>query len=250
MEAPRSISLSTLGTSEATRSFSHGERAEEPHNAMDEDDTANLIETHPKEPIESAKPSLKRKKRSELRWWLPEILASVLSLVSFASLVVLVWHYQDRSLDDLRLPGSLTLNGLVSIIATINRAALMIPVGSIMSQEVWLWLSKRRGRLADLELSDAASRGAWGSAQFLLHARKRFRHPHFASSWLANMTRWLGSCGAMVTITALAFTTFTQQLIAIRSFPVNEDSLKPGNLPRSELWNNFTGNPAEGGPGA
>ena len=183
METPHSIRLSLLDTFEATQSSSHGERAEELQNAMSQDDTAKLIETRLQESLESAKPSLKSQKFPELRWWLPEILASILSLISFISLVVLIWHYQGQSLDGLRLPGSLTLNGLVSIIATINRAALMIPVGSIMSQEVWLWLSKRRGRLADLELSDEASRGAWGSAKFLLQPRKRFLHPHTVSSW-------------------------------------------------------------------
>ena len=65
-----------------------------------------------------------------------------------------------------------------------------------------------------------------------------------------NMTRLLGCCGAIITITALAFTTFTQQLIAIRPFPVTEGPLKPGNIPRSELWDNITGNAAEGGAGA
>ena len=182
METPHSIRLSSLAASETTQSLSHDERVGEPHNAMDEEDHAKLIETHPQKSLKSAKPTLKTKKFPELRWWLPEILTSILSLVSFISLVVLVWHYQGQSLDDLRLPGSLTLNGLVSVIATINKAALMIPVGSIMSQEVWLWLSKRRGRLADLELSDAASRGAWGSAKFLLRPRKRFLHSNFASS--------------------------------------------------------------------
>ena len=181
METPYGISLyNRAEASESAQSFTNNSRVEEPYNGIDQSTTASLIESHFREPTESAKPAPQRKGCLDLRWWLPEIVASVLSLVSFVSLVFLLWSYQGRSLEDLHLPASLTLNGVVAIISTINRAALMIPVGSIMSQEVWLWLSKRRGRLADLDLSDAASRGAWGSMQFLIRPRKRFRHPESA----------------------------------------------------------------------
>jgi hypothetical protein len=56
----------------------------------------------------------------------------------------------------------------------------MVPVGSAMSQEVWLWFSSVAhkdtcpSRFLDLNISDAASRGAWGSLVFLFVARKRF----------------------------------------------------------------------------
>jgi hypothetical protein len=88
--------------------------------------------------------------------------------------------YDGHSLNDLNLPYSLTLNGIVAVIATLNRVALMVSVGSAMSQEAWLWFSpvkqrqNCRSRLGDLELSDAASRGAWGSLVFLFVARRRY----------------------------------------------------------------------------
>lgn len=56
----------------------------------------------------------------------------------------------------------------------------MVPIGSVMSQEVWLWLSeaKRRpnpgGQIEDLALSDAASRGSWGSFRLLFQAKRRY----------------------------------------------------------------------------
>ena len=125
-------------------------------------------------------PPQRAKLISDLRWWVPEIFATVLSVASLIALIALVWNYQGRSLDQSHLPASLTLNGLVAIISTINRAALMVPVGSVMSQEVWLWLSSRSnssarhgGRLKDLEISDSASRGAWGSVVFLLTPNRR-----------------------------------------------------------------------------
>ena len=116
---------------------------------------------------------------SWMRWWLPEMFASLLSVASTISLIMLVRSYHGRPLQDLNLTSHLTLNGLVALLSTINRAALMVPIGSVMSQEVWLWLCQTRkglpshGQLGDLELSDAASRGTWGSFLFLLKARRR-----------------------------------------------------------------------------
>ncbi len=114
------------------------------------------------------------------RWWLPEILASILSVIAMGSLIILLTVYDRRGLKDIDLPGSLTLNGLIALISELARVALMVPVGSAVSQEVWLWLSRmrtgsiRRGQVQDLDISDAASRGAWGSFMFLLKAPRRY----------------------------------------------------------------------------
>lgn len=117
---------------------------------------------------------------SFLRWWLPELFASVFSVACLICIVVILRVYDRRGLDELNFPSGLTLNGVIVLIATINRVALMIPVGSTLSQEAWLWFSPVaqrkvcRARLGDLELSDDASRGAWGSFVFLLHGRRRY----------------------------------------------------------------------------
>ncbi len=115
-----------------------------------------------------------------LRWWVPEIFASVLSLASLISLIIVVRTYQGSGLQHLHLPTFLTLNGLVAIISTISRAALMVPVGSVISQEAWIWLSRGsrnpgpRGTLGDLEYLDAASRGGWGSMVLIFKTKRRY----------------------------------------------------------------------------
>jgi hypothetical protein len=60
---------------------------------------------------------------------------------------------------------------------------------------------------------------------------------------------YLAYFGALVTILSLAFGTFTQQLISYSMYPIpsSHADLLPGNIPRAETWQNFTGNPAEGG---
>jgi hypothetical protein len=134
--------------------------------------------------IKSSSPSVasptKPARSSFLRWWFLEILASILSVASLLTIVIVLHRYDGLGLNDLNLPNSLTLNGIIAALATVNRVALMVPVGSAMSQEVWLWFSSAahedtcHSRLLDLNISDAASRGAWGSLMFLFVARRRF----------------------------------------------------------------------------
>ena len=95
---------------------------------------------------------------SDLKWWLSELFASSLAFASLASIVALIQAYRGRDIQDVQLPRYLTLNGLIAIIATISRAAMMVPGGFVMSQECWLWLSKSGGLLVDIENFDHASR--------------------------------------------------------------------------------------------
>lgn len=144
-------------------------------------DEVSLIE-HPAS--STAPPSYHRRRHPPaltfFRWWLPEILASVLSIASILVIAIVLRVYNGRSLDDLNLPKYLTLNGLVAAIATFDRVFLIVPVGSAISQEAWLWFAHNDGcanpesRLRDLNLSDAASRGAWGSLIFIFYTPKRY----------------------------------------------------------------------------
>jgi len=119
---------------------------------------------------------------SWLRWWRPEILATSISVAAFITLVAVLWSVDGRAQQYLTFPHSISfkLNALVALLSSISRGALMVPIGSVMSQEVWIWLSERKkgssryGQLLDLELSDAASRGSLGSLQFLFRARRRY----------------------------------------------------------------------------
>lgn len=112
-------------------------------------------------------------------WW-PELLASSLSIIALVAIVIVLRVYNGRSIDNLNLPRYLTLNGLIALIATFDRMFLVIPIGSALSQEAWLWFAKNEGkmfpksRLRDLNRSDSASRGAWGSLLFLFTSPQRY----------------------------------------------------------------------------
>ena len=116
---------------------------------------------------------------SILAWWLPELFASTLSCASFLVIVWLLRMYDGRAVKELRLPQYLTLNGIIAAIATLNRAFLLMPIGSAFMQELWLYFADEAqkanclSRLRDLEVFDNASRGVWGSLWLLFRFRGR-----------------------------------------------------------------------------
>lgn len=108
--------------------------------------------------------------------WLPEIIASVFSVGILFALSMVLGHYNGSALNEIDLPNGLTLNGLVSILSTLARICVMVPIASVLSQEAWLWFSnpKQPRRLRDLMRSEAATRGVLGSLTFLLTSPRRY----------------------------------------------------------------------------
>jgi hypothetical protein len=120
--------------------------------------------------------SSKRRLTLQQSWWPFEIIAAVVSALAMTALIGVLYRYDGRVVQD--LPFSLTLNGVVAILATVSRTALMIPVASGISQGKWSWFYPRgailRGKkLEDLEMFDDASRGSWGSLKLLWRLKAR-----------------------------------------------------------------------------
>lgn len=66
-----------------------------------------------------------------------------------------------------RKKATLTVNGFVSLFATLSKAFMLVPVARSISQLKWLWFHRRYRPLIDLEDVDGASRGVMGSTTFL-----------------------------------------------------------------------------------
>lgn len=129
-----------------------------------------------------------------LNTWFLEILAMLLSVSCMIAIFVVLKVYDGRSIP--QLPYGITLNALISILATASKTALLYLVGSALSQLKWCWFQKDR-RVQDIQSFDDASRGPWGSVILLLELK-----------W-----RSFASIGALVTILALAFDPFVQQVL-------------------------------------
>lgn len=120
-----------------------------------------------------SQPASLRRKTSIFGWWKYELLAHFISIGSIVALALVARHYEGRPLADINLPSSLQLSSIIAALSTVTRVALLVPVASAISQDSWLWLSIKRhkyncqSRLKDLDVTDNASRGPWGSVRFL-----------------------------------------------------------------------------------
>ncbi|KAF4422972.1 hypothetical protein CFRS1_v001248 [Colletotrichum fructicola] len=105
---------------------------------------------------------------SLLRWWYFEILSCGFAAICLIAQVVVLYHY-DRKPQDSWTAHSLTLNGVIAILATFCRSALMVSIAACLAQSKWNSMSgrKRDYRLQDIAAFEAASRGMGGSLQVL-----------------------------------------------------------------------------------
>ncbi|RJE20239.1 hypothetical protein PHISCL_07417 [Aspergillus sclerotialis] len=101
-------------------------------------------------------------------------------------------------------PQGLTLNAIVSILSTGSKSSLIFVIGECIGQLKWMWFQGENKRpLNDLQSFDSASRGPFGSLLMCVQDRGRS----------------LISIGALVTVLALAFDPFMQQVL---SYPVRQ----------------------------
>jgi hypothetical protein len=137
-------------------------------------------------------------------WW-PEALGLLLSASCLTAIggLLLPYTFSHRQVPE--FSRSLTLNTLVSILAAAAKSALLFSVASTMGQAKWCWFrpagGSTRRRLQDIQTLDDASRGPMGSVLAL------------CSETLMSVC----SVGAVITILALAFDPFLQQLLTYPS---------------------------------
>lgn len=103
-------------------------------------------------------------------WWLPEILGWIISLLCMVAIIVVLNQFDNRPLPVWSY--GITLNTVISILATIAKIAFMLPITEGISQLKWtMYTSKQSRTLSDFDDVDQASRGLFGSARVIFAAR-------------------------------------------------------------------------------
>ncbi|KAE8167833.1 hypothetical protein BDV40DRAFT_311337 [Aspergillus tamarii] len=134
--------------------------------------------------------------------WLWEITSLIFSAACVVAMVGVLIGVQGTSLSAWHL--LIAPNTAISAPATASKTSLLLPVTESISQLKWVHFN-RAHRLSDMDLYNSASRGPLGALVFL------FRLPLS-----------LGALGAIITIAALGFDPFTQQLV---SFPSRQAAM-------------------------
>lgn len=109
-------------------------------------------------------------------WWLFEVGAEIVAFISLGMMLLVLWYYNGKPVAQWQY-SHVTLNGVVSFLATVARTGLMVPVSAAIGQRKWLRYlpgrnKKQRSRqLQDFETFDDASRGSLGSLKLMWAVR-------------------------------------------------------------------------------
>ncbi|CAG8301308.1 unnamed protein product [Penicillium salamii] len=157
----------------------------------------------------SLRKGIKMKSRSWsslcLDTWFPEIIAISFSIACFVAICGILFAYNQERRPKLQY--GLSLNAIISVLATGCKSSLIFVIGEAMGQLKWAWFYTKPNKLLDIQTLDSASRGPLGSITTLFQKTRR----SFASF------------GAVVLVLLLAFDPFIQQII---SYPTRLTAMK------------------------
>ncbi|KEZ41920.1 hypothetical protein SAPIO_CDS6623 [Scedosporium apiospermum] len=139
--------------------------------------------------------------------WLFECLSLLLSIACIGAIAAVLGTMDNRPLSQWHMP--INPNALISIFATVAKAALLYPVAECISQFKWLYFRRYARKTIDMQRFDDASRGPWGSFCLLWHSKRRDA---------------LAVIGCIITILALAIDPFAQQIVSFPSRTVPSDT--------------------------
>ena len=105
------------------------------------------------------------------RYWKWEGLSLCLATGSLIAVFILITRYDDQATAKWRFLINLTT--LQSLLATVFRVFLLVPITSVISQSKWDWVGGDTVRsLKDIQEIDNASRGPWGALRVIPLAAK------------------------------------------------------------------------------
>jgi hypothetical protein len=87
--------------------------------------------------------------RITLDTWAPEILALFISVASIGAITALLGWYKGKRSPE--LPYGITLNAIVSILATVSRSMLIFAVSMCIGQLKWCWYHERKRKVEDIQ---------------------------------------------------------------------------------------------------
>jgi hypothetical protein len=87
--------------------------------------------------------------RITLDTWAPEAVALFISAASIIAITVILAHYEDEKSPEMSY--GITLNAIVSILATASRSLLIFAVSMCIGQLKWCWYHERKRRVEDIQ---------------------------------------------------------------------------------------------------
>lgn len=87
--------------------------------------------------------------RITLDTWAPEALALFISAASIIAITAILWWYEGTKSPE--IPYGITLNAIVSILATVSRSMLIFAVSMCIGQLKWCWYHERKRKVEGMQ---------------------------------------------------------------------------------------------------
>lgn len=189
------------------------------HNSSSSKST-NTVTTEkelPQLPQRLESPGLRQRIRQIcIHLWIWELLSLLLCMSCVGAIVIILLRYDGRPLPDWKY--GLTINGVISVLAGVAKASMILPVAESISQLKWHWFWNGRSRpIVDFEYFDTASRGPWGCLVLLCRPRQ----------WS------VVTAGALITVLALLM---EPSLQFIPAYPLHSVPTARASAPRSTYY--------------
>lgn len=172
----------------------------------------------PEEPISERKTA--RKRFDSVGSWTWEVGGCTLSLVSIALLVGFLVYINGREYASWER--SVSPNTVVSVISTVAKASMLVPVSSCLSQLKWSRYQNPTP-LYHMQVLDQASRGPVGALESLWKVKPG-----------------LTTVGASLMVFAVAFDPFAQQILSYPSRRVENEDSASFVQSADQYWSNWT----------
>lgn len=159
--------------------------------------------------------------------WLLEISSFLRTFASFVMLLT-VFIY-DREPDPRWITRN-TLNVVMSVLSTIFRISIMIPVGNCLSQAVWIAVGNDARPLDDIIYFDSASRGPLGILKLIHRFKAQYDIVFMCSNILTLLLthlhiRQFVCLGAFVTVLVIGLGPFFQRAVEYRPLQAEDPTL-------------------------
>ncbi|EGX88750.1 hypothetical protein CCM_08796 [Cordyceps militaris CM01] len=152
--------------------------------------------------------------------WAWEMLSLFVSVLSLASIIIVLDVYENRRLDE--WTPKISINAVISVLSAVFKGSLALPVTEGISQLKWLMFAKQPRALSELDVYDRASRGAWGSALMIFGQFK------------SESKAYLASLGAALALVILVTDPFAQATISLSNCPQN--GTDTASIPRASNY--------------
>lgn len=187
-------------------------------------------------------------------YWKWEIVGVVGSALALMGIIIFANHFDNgptpswsMTVAKYNKTFTVTMNSILSLLSTIAKICVLIPVTKGLGQLKWIWFAKRERSLRDIETFESASRGLTGSA--LLMWKLKFKYAILNRMVLSSanppLCRHFAVVAALAMLISVVYDPFIQNLVSYSIAYRDEEQL--GLQPTASLSYARTYNVLEAG---